>query len=245
MRGKTHCAIEILTAIQTSLIFKIPISLVDILVSATFAVLPDLDKSNSMVSNFILKNNVSKYIYRIFIYAVNIIIFFISININDNFYLSAIITFVAIIIIEAKLTHTFLRKVFLSLIFILLAICLYIIEVEIYFTIFCLMLSIFPWLKHRSFSHSIFATIIVYFLLKQIELITNINNLSFYGTIGYASHMFLGDLFTKQGIPIFYPLSEKKISLGFLTVGGPFSNFIEKSFIFVLIGLIIFSILKL
>ncbi|MDL0257954.1 metal-dependent hydrolase [Clostridioides difficile] len=168
-----------------------------------------------------------------------------KININDNFYLSAIITFVAIIIIEAKLTHTFLRKVFLSLIFILLAICLYIIEVEIYFTIFCLMLSIFPWLKHRSFSHSIFATIIVYFLLKQIELITNINNLSFYGTIGYASHMFLGDLFTKQGIPIFYPLSEKKISLGFLTVGGPFSNFIEKSFIFVLIGLIIFSILKL
>ncbi|NIZ87316.1 metal-dependent hydrolase, partial [Clostridioides difficile] len=114
-----------------------------------------------------------------------------------------------------------------------------------YFTIFCLMLSIFPWLKHRSFSHSIFATIIVYFLLKQIELITNINNLSFYGAIGYASHMFLGDLFTKQGIPIFYPLSEKKISLGFLTVGGPFSNFIEKSFIFVLIGLIIFSILKL
>ncbi|EGT4817854.1 metal-dependent hydrolase, partial [Clostridioides difficile] len=101
MRGKTHCAIGILTAIQTSLIFKIPISLVDILVSATFAVLPDLDKSNSMVSNFILKNNVSKYIYRIFIYAVNIIIFFISININDNFYLSAIITFVAIIIIEA------------------------------------------------------------------------------------------------------------------------------------------------
>ncbi|HBH3184992.1 metal-dependent hydrolase, partial [Clostridioides difficile] len=51
MRGKTHCAIGILTAIQTSLIFKIPISLVDILVSATFAVLPDLDKSNSMVSN--------------------------------------------------------------------------------------------------------------------------------------------------------------------------------------------------
>ncbi|MGO0916108.1 hypothetical protein ACTPEM_22765, partial [Clostridioides difficile] len=42
------------------------------------------------------------------------------------------------VIIEAKLTHTFLRKVFLSLIFILLAICLYIIEVEIYFTIFCL-----------------------------------------------------------------------------------------------------------
>lgn len=40
MRGKTHCAIGILTAIQTSLIFKIPISLVDILVSATLLYYP-------------------------------------------------------------------------------------------------------------------------------------------------------------------------------------------------------------
>ncbi|MGL5313684.1 MAG: metal-dependent hydrolase [Peptostreptococcaceae bacterium] len=107
------------------------------------------------------------------------------------------------------------------------------------------MLAIFPWLKHRSFSHSIFAIIVIFFLLKQIELIYNISNLSFFGTISYASHIFLGDLFTKSGIPLFYPLSDKKFSLGFFKVGSFFSNMLEISFILILVGSIIFTIIKI
>lgn len=245
MRGKTHCTIGILAAIQASLIFKVPISLFNLVISAIFSILPDLDEPNSIISNFFLKKKVSKSIYKISIYLINVIIFFISIKINDNFYLSSIITFIAILIIESKLTHLFLRKIFLSLIFILLALCLYFIESEIYFIIFTLMLGIFPWLKHRSFSHSIFAVVIIYFLLKQIELLTSISNLSFFGTVSYASHLFLGDLFTKQGVPLFYPINNNKISLGSLRVGGAISNILEVLFIVILLGCIILSVIKI
>lgn len=244
MRGKTHCTIGILAAIQASILFKIPINALNIFVSAIFSILPDLDESSSIVSNFFLKKNISKFIYKILIYAINIVIFFISISINDSFYLSAIITFLSIIIIESKLTHNVLRKIFLSLIFILLAGCLYLIKAQIYLILFILILSIFPWLKHRSFSHSIFSIGVIYFILNQIELLYNISHLSFFGTLGYSSHILLGDLFTKQGVPLFYPISDKKISLGFLRVGGFISNLLEILFILVLLSLIIYSIIK-
>lgn len=245
MRGKSHGAVGILTAIQSSIMFKIPISIVGILVAAIFSILPDLDQPNSSISQFIFKNDISKYIYKIFIYLVNVIIFFVSININENFYISAIVTFIAIIIIEAKITHSLIRKVFLSLIFILLAISLYFINVPIYFVMFALIFAVFPWLKHRSFSHSIFAVIMIYFILKQIELVSGFEYLSVYGTIAYGSHIFLGDLFTKQGVPLFYPISDKKISLGFLKVGSKFSNFAEYLFILALLLIVLFSIYKL
>ncbi|CEH35311.1 metal-dependent hydrolase [Romboutsia lituseburensis] len=244
MRGKTHCTIGVLSVIQASLIFNIPITIFNLIMSAFFAILPDLDESHSIISDMLLKKNVSKFLLKAIIYIINILIFFVSLKLNNNFYISSIITFIAIIIIESKLTHTFLRKVFLSLIFILLAVCLYLVKVKIYFSIFCLMLSTFPWLKHRSFSHSIFATVIIYFLLKQIELITNIYNLAFLGTISYASHIFLGDLFTKSGIPLLYPISEKKFSLGFFKVGSFMSNILEILFIIILLSSIIIYLIK-
>ena len=83
------------------------------------------------------------------------------------------------------------------------------------------------------------------FILKQIELLSNISNLCFFGTIGYASHLFLGDLFTKSGIPILYPLSDKKFSLGFLRVGGFLSNILESLFILLLVAIIIFTLIKI
>ena len=244
MRGKTHCTIGVLSVIQASLIFNIPITIFNLIMSAFFAILPDLDESHSIISDMLLKKNVSKFLLKAIIYIINILIFFVSLKLNNNFYISSIITFIAIIIIESKLTHTFLRKVFLSLIFILLAVCLYLVKVKIYFSIFCLMLSTFPWLKHRSFSHSIFATVIIYFLLKQIELITNIYYLAFLGTISYASHIFLGDLFTKSGIPLLYPISEKKFSLGFFKVGSFMSNILEILFIILLLSSIIIYLIK-
>lgn len=245
MRGKTHCAIGILSVIQTSILFNIPISIFNLILSAFFSILPDLDESNSVLSHIILKKDISKFIFKIIIYSINLFIFFISLKINDNFYISSIITFIAIMVIESKLTHTLLRKIFLSLIFVLLGISLYFIKFKIYFVIFCFMLATFPWLKHRSFSHSIFATIVIYFLLKQIEIIYNISDLAFLGTISYASHLFLGDLFTKSGIPIFYPISDKKFSLGFFKVGSFFSNVLEILFILLFIVSIIYSVIMI
>ncbi|MGL5642845.1 MAG: metal-dependent hydrolase [Paraclostridium sp.] len=244
MRGKTHFTIGVLTSLQASMMFNRPLSLMDIVVCSLFSILPDLDTSNSIISNTILNHNISKKIYKIVIYSINILIFLISIKINDNFLVSSVVTFVAIIILEAKITHGFLRKLFLSLIFILLAISIYLINGKFYFILFSLILALFPWLKHRKLSHSLLAIFIISFLLKQIELITDISNLCFFGTIGYSSHLFLGDLFTKSGIPLFYPLSEKKFSLGFLRVGGPLSNILEVIFVIILIFLILLTLIK-
>ncbi len=244
MRGKTHCTIGILSVIQASIMFNIPISFFNLAISAFFSVLPDLDESNSTISDIFLKKDVSKFLLKILIYAINILIFFTSIKLNDNFFISALITFVSIIIIESKLKHITIRKLFLSLIFILLSFILYLIKAKIYFILLFLMLSTFPWLKHRSFSHSFLATFIIYLLLKQLELLYNISYLSFFGTISYASHIFLGDLFTRSGVPILYPFTQKKFSLCFFKVGGFFSNILEILFLVMLFLLIIFSILN-
>lgn len=246
MRGKTHCTIGILSTIQACILFKIPISIFNLVLAAIFSILPDLDESNSTISNVFLKQDASKLILKIVIYIINFAIFFISLKINNNnFFLSSIVTFIAIMVLESKINHILLRKILLSLTLILLSLCLFFIKVKIYFVIFFLMLASFPWLKHRSFSHSIFAIIVIYFLLKRIEIIYNISNLSFFGTIGYASHLFLGDLFTKSGIPLFYPISNKKYSLGYFRVGSFFNNALEILIVVILVGSIIFSTIKI
>ncbi|WP_373598524.1 metal-dependent hydrolase [Paraclostridium bifermentans] len=245
MRGKTHFTIGILASLQASILFNKPLSLINIAVCSVCSILPDLDTSNSIISNTILNHNLSKKFYKFIIYFLDILIFLISIKINDDFLVSSLVTFIAIIILEAKITHGFLRKLFLSLIFILLAVCIYLINGKFYFILSSIILAVFPWLKHRKLSHSLLAILILSFLLKQIEILTNLSNLCFFGTIGYSSHLFLGDLFTKSGIPIFYPFSERKFSLGFLRVGGALSNFLEIVFVIFLVFIIILTLIKL
>ena len=57
MRGKTHCTIGILSTIQACILFKIPISIFNIVVAAIFSILPDLDESNSTISNVFLNSS--------------------------------------------------------------------------------------------------------------------------------------------------------------------------------------------
>ncbi|MDR1773854.1 MAG: metal-dependent hydrolase [Clostridioides sp.] len=242
MRGKSHATIGLLSAIQISLLFKIPIGVFDMIVATVFSLLPDLDQPNSIVSKYIFKTEISKWIYKAFIFIINSVIFFITIKIDNNFFVSAIATFIAIELISGKITHGTIRKVFLTLIFVLLSLVLYMIKVPIQYVLLTLFFSIFPWFKHRSFSHSLFCVGLVYFLMSQIEMISSIENLALYSTIGYSSHIFLGDIFTKQGVPFFYPIDDKKISIGFLKVGGKLSNFLEILFIVLLFCSVTFSL---
>lgn len=243
MRGKTHCTIGILSIIQVSLCFNIPISIFNFILAALFSILPDLDEPNSKISEMIVKKNTSKIILKSIVYIISIIIFFVFLKINNDFFLSSLITFILIIFLESRLNYLFLKKLLISLLFILLGFSLYPINSNIYFFIFCLMISIFPWLKHRGFSHSIFAILMIYFLLNQIQLVTNISHLSLFGTISYASHIFLGDIFTKSGVPIFYPINKKRVSLASFKVGSSSCNLFEYCFIISLI-IIIFLTFK-
>ena len=63
MRGKTHFTVGVLTSLQASLLFNKPLSLFDIIICSLFSLLPDLDTSNSTLSNKILNQNVSRKIF--------------------------------------------------------------------------------------------------------------------------------------------------------------------------------------
>ena len=76
MRGKTHCTIGILSTIQACILFKVPISIFNLVLAAVFSILPDLDESNSTISNVFLKQDVSKLVLKIVIYIPYIFFFF-------------------------------------------------------------------------------------------------------------------------------------------------------------------------
>ena len=244
MRGPTHLTIGILSIIEASILFQRPLNFTTFVIGIICSLLPDMDSSNSTISNAIINHKTSKFIYRCFLYAINLLIFFIVMSINKNLFFSLLITFITIIIIDLKLKHDFLRKILLSLLCLTMGFILYIVNLPISFIILSIVLALLPWLKHRGISHSIIAIIFTYVILKQIEIISSIENLAFFGCIGYISHLFLGDIFTKLGIPIFYPLSNKKISLGFLKVGKFISNILEVFYIIVLL-LIVFYTFKI
>ena len=86
MRGKTHCTIGVLSVIQASILFKIPITVFSLMLSAFFSILPDLDESNSVISDILLNKNTSKLLFKFVVYMISLTIFFISLKLNNNFY---------------------------------------------------------------------------------------------------------------------------------------------------------------
>ncbi|WP_300283588.1 metal-dependent hydrolase [Peptacetobacter sp.] len=243
MRGKTHCAVGIITGIQLSLIFSQPIIPTTIVSSAVFSTLPDLDKSNSIISGIILKKNFSKFLYKLILFFLDIAIFLVSIKISSSFFISAFITFFTIIFLEKKITHYNMRKALITGTLFLLSIILFLAKVNLSFIIPFIIFSIFPWLRHRNFSHSFFMVIIVYLIMKPISILIDYEFLAFLSSFMYLLHI-ICDMFTRQGVAIFYPFSKNMISLGYIKVGGKFSNIIENLIIFILFIVTIHLMLK-
>lgn len=242
MRGPTHLTVGILTAIETSILTQNPLNPVSFIFVLICSLLPDIDTSNSTISNTLIKSSFSKLIYRYSLYIINIVTFIILIYINKNLVFNFILSFILIIIIEKKLNHAILRKSLFSLLSIILSLSLYYIKAPFSFIFISVFLGIAPWLKHRGFTHSSFAVVMIYFLLKEIESIVHYEYIAFYGTLAYASHLFLGDIFTKMGIPIFYPIYHKKISFGFIKVNSFVGNLFEFLYIILYIIIIIYTL---
>ncbi len=243
MRGKTHCTIGVLTSIQTCILFNIPITILNLIICAILSIFPDIDEPHSTIYNLIFKKNLSKKNLKKGVYILSIIISIIILK-SNNFYLILIALLGSFILFSLKFNYSLFKKIFLSLIFLFFCIMLYLNTNNLTLLAFSLTISIFPWLKHRSFSHSLVAVFIIYLFLKEIEKIYHIPFLSIIGTLSYLSHMFLGDIFTKSGVPIFYPLTSKKFSLAPFVVGTKKCNLLEYAFISVLILTIFISILK-
>lgn len=243
MRGKTHCAVGIIAGIQLSVVLSQPITLASILTSAIFSTLPDLDKSNSIIASTILKKNVSKFLYKLILFSLNVFIFLISIKISSSFFISAIITFISIIFLEKKLTHYNMRKALITLTLLILALVLFISKADISIIVPILLFSIFPWLKHRNFSHSFLMVLIIYIIMNPLGKFLYYNILGLMASSMYLLHI-ICDMFTMQGVAILYPFSKKMVSLGYIRVGGKFSNIIENILVFILMLFTLYLILK-
>ncbi|KXZ39939.1 inner membrane protein [Alkalithermobacter thermoalcaliphilus JW-YL-7 = DSM 7308] len=242
MKGKTHVAVGILSCIQASIITNKPLSPLEFIFVCICSVLPDIDEPNSTLSNLVLKPSVSKALYRYLIYLINMLVLSILTYINKNLLFNLIISFFIIILVETKLNHSFLRKSLLTFLFVVLCFSLYYVKAPNSFIIICMFIGIAPWLKHRGFTHSILGIAFIYYVLYEVQKILNSDNLAFYGTLSYASHLLLGDIFTKMGIPIFYPISNKKISLGFIKVGSAIGNFFEILYVLIFVGIVFYSL---
>ncbi len=93
---------------------------------------------------------------------------------------------------------------------------------------------------HRTgFTHSIFGLIMFNITIRFLSNLYNFIDINLFFTIGFLLHL-LGDMCTKRGIPLFYPLSNKKHRM-FITYssGKSLGNFIEGILIILSIAYII------
>lgn len=107
-----------------------------------------------------------------------------------------------------------------------------------------LFLAVLPYFTHRGLSHSILSVIIIAITLYPLSQTDTLKSYYTAALISYSSHLFLGDIFTKKGIKLFYPLSKKDVSFNvfkspkiynhldtpFLIIYGIFSIFIFLNF---------------
>lgn len=94
--------------------------------------------------------------------------------------------------------------------------------------------------KHRGLSHSILFVIVTYAIVKSISSFYGYKDYSILFGITVLSHV-VGDMFTKTGVVLFYPFSQKRIKFPYtIKTGGKLENII-----FFLACLGVFRLIKL
>lgn len=87
--------------------------------------------------------------------------------------------------------------------------------------VFAILLGIAPHLRHRKFTHTVFAAAIIWLFLAWLGAKTGVGDLALFGTSAYVLHI-LADVITNTGVPVLYPLIKKKLSFHVTNTGdGP------------------------
>lgn len=98
--------------------------------------------------------------------------------------------------------------------------------------------------RHRGFTHSLLAMIILYIFIKKFIEISNndiiILSICYGFFVGYASHLIL-DLITKEGIELLYPL-KKNISIFFIKTNSSGEKIFNKFLKLIILICIIYNI---
>ena len=247
MKGRTHLIIGTLTTVQTAAFMHFKVDVLAMIFASLLSILPDIDEPDSSFSSIIFSKDLSKKIYRIIIYILNIIIFSLSIRYNKNFIIAGVISFITIAFLDIKLTEKKVRKFLISFELITIGLLLYFLKTPKFYYLSFFAFSLLPHLKHRHFTHSLISIPLIYMWLEVLEImllknnITGFHGIAILGTISFSTHILL-DMFTKMGVPLFFPISDRKISLGFLRVGSKFSNIVESLLVFLLF---IFTVISL
>ncbi len=247
MKGRTHLIVGTLTTVQTATFMHFKVDVLAMIFASLLSILPDIDEPDSIFSSFIFRKEFSKKIYRLVIYILNIAIMYISLKYNKNFIIAGLIAFISIAFLERKLTEKKMRKILISFELISIGLLLYTFHFPKFYYLSFFAFSILPHLKHRQFTHSLIFIPLIYIWLRGFENLMIKNNvvgfhgIALMGTISFSTHIIL-DLFTKMGVPLFFPFSRRNISLGFLRVGSRFSNIVESLLVLLLF---IFTVISL
>ena len=242
MKSVTHMAIGALTYTNYIMLSGNKIDILDIPIVLTFSVLPDIDISSSKISSKLRNIPLNLIIYGMLSIFSLIILYMCLVKQSISYYY---ILSVPAMIVFLKLfsKNKTLKKISLSLFFVFLYYIFYkYSKVSSTKNIF-LFLAVLPYFTHRSLSHSIISVIIIAVTLYPLSMTDTLK--SYYtAAFSYSSHLFLGDIFTKKGIKLFYPLSKKDVSFNvfkspkiynnldipFLIIYGIFSIFIFLNF---------------
>lgn len=211
MKSVTHATIGMTTYVNYIILTKQSFDIVDIPICLAFSVLPDIDVHSSKISQIIRKAPLKFIQIALFslvtlalLYAV-----FIKRLLPEQ---ALIIVPVMVLLLRFSSKNKTLKKVSLTLAFLFIY---YIFSkythVKTAKNIF-LLLAILPFFSHRGFSHSILALVLVALCLSPLKNDTNLIKYYYVAVISFFSHIFLGDIFTKEGVMLFYPISKYKIS---------------------------------
>ncbi len=232
MKGKAHASIGLLTYYNYSILSNSEISLVGLMLSLFFSLLPDLDHFNSILSNSISSKKTEFLIRTItLIVPLSLLLYLGSLKKFD--YSILFVTFIYLtIFIRKNSSISIIRKIIISCTLIFLGLLLYTIYHNTNLFKLFIFFGIIPWFTHRSFSHSAFSVVILFYLTKNLDFIDK--NFNIIATLAYLSHILLGDIFTPSGIPLFWPISKKRFKFTLLKSQNSV-NIMEKLIIIILI----------
>ncbi|SNR97497.1 inner membrane protein [Anaerovirgula multivorans] len=247
MLARTHIALGLIAALFTATFigasyFESSFDAVTLLIIVVAALLPDLDMgTSSLAGKFgIFKAN---HIQKIWLVVLMIL------GILTTFYLKDTPVFYGVLFILilcglfskdfAKKSYHVLRNFVQGMVGIgFVAAAYYYRQPPLLGIGTVLLLLLFS--KHRGLSHSILFVIITYAIVRSISTFYGYKDYSLLFGVTVLSHV-VGDMFTKAGVMLLYPFSQKRIKLPYtIKTGGKLENII-----FFLACLGVFRLIKL
>lgn len=241
MRSRTHLIAGTMATLEISLLCGLPISPLTIPVAMACSVMSDIDEANSNVLNKLISKDSTRNIHSVILFLFAIISFYMYQKTGLNLYMATIFALVFTLLASRWLTSNLVRSLVISAIFFLIGASMYLHNFNIGYTLFTLLIGVYPLLKHRGISHSLLALAIIFLIFTCIEKGGGPSNLACPASIAYASHLVF-DMTTKRGVALFLPFSEKYYRFANLKVGSLLSNLVEKIVILALAILLLVTL---